>query len=80
MWHSKQDLPYKPQFGTTKSDNFVFCLKFLAILSLAPVAELLSLSLFIYYFMFPNTEKQVESNIYSKSAPNISFLSSLNIT
>ena len=79
MWQSKEDLPYKLQFGTTKSDNFVFCLKFLAILSLAPVAELLSLSLFIYYFMFPNTEKQVECNIYSESASNI-FLSSSNTT
>ena len=49
-------------------------LKFLAILCLAPLAELLSLSLFIFYFMFPNTEKQVEWNIYSKSAPNIFFL------
>ena len=74
MWQSKQDLPYKLQFGTTKSENFVCCLKFLGILCLAPLAELLSLSLFIYYFMFPNTEKQVECNIYSKSASKM-FLS-----
>ena len=79
MWQSQQDLPCKLQFGTTKFDNFVCCLKFLGILCLAPLAELLSLSLFIYYFMFPNTEKQVECNIYSESGSNI-FLSSSNIT
>ena len=59
LWQSKQDLPFKLQFGNTKSENFVFCLKFLSVLCLAPLAELLSLSLFIYYFKFPNTEKQV---------------------
>ena len=64
IWQCKQDLPFKLQFGKTKSENFVFCLKFLAIFCLAPLAEQLSLSLFIYYFMFPNTEKQVEWNIY----------------
>ena len=60
LWQAKQDLPFKLQLGTTKSENFVCCLKFLGLLCLAPLAEQLSLSLFIYYFMFPNTEKQVE--------------------
>ena len=60
IWQTKKDLPFKLQFGKTKSENFVFCLKFLAMLCLAPLAEQLALSLFIYYFKFPNTEKQVE--------------------
>ena len=57
IWQSKQDLPFRPQFGKN-------CLKFLAIFCLAPLAEQLALSLFIYYFKFPNTEKQVESSMY----------------
>ena len=60
IWQSKQDLPFKLQLGKSKLENFVFCLKFLAMLCLAPLAEQLALSLFIYYFKFPNTEKQVE--------------------
>ena len=59
LWQSKQDLPFKLQFGKTKSENIVCCLKFLAVLCLAPLAELLSLSLFIYCFTFPNNENQV---------------------
>ena len=60
IWQSKQDLPFRPQFGKTKFENLIFCLKFLAIFCLAPLAEQLALSLFIYYFKFPNTEKEVE--------------------
>ena len=60
IWKCQQDLPFKLQFGKTKFENLVFCLKFLAIFCLAPLAEQLALSLFIYYFKFPNTEKQVE--------------------
>ena len=60
IWQSKQDLPFKLQPGKTKLENFVWCLQFLAMFCLAPLAELLALSLFIYYFNFPDTEKQVE--------------------
>ena len=81
IWQCKQDLPFKLQFGKTKSENFVCCLKFLAIFCLAPLGELLTLSLFIYYFMFPNTEKQVQWNItVSQHQTFLFFLSSLNIT
>ena len=76
MWQSKEDLPCKLQFGTTKSENFVFCLKFLAIFFLAPLAEQLALSLFIYYFKFPNTEKQVKWSIYLQQISIKLFFSS----
>ena len=59
IWQSKQDLPFKLQFGNKISQIFSFFLKLLALLCLAPLAELLSLSLFIYYFKFPDSDNQV---------------------
>ena len=74
MFQSTLDLPFKLKTGKTKYENFLRFLKILAMFCLAPIAELISLSLFIYYFKFPNSEKQVEWNINRKSSPIIFVL------
>ena len=58
IWQSKQGFPFNVEFGKTKYENFLCCLKILAIFLLAPVAEHLALTIFIYYYKFPHTEKQ----------------------
>ena len=64
IWKSKQDLPFKLLFGNKVSEILYCFLKIFALFCLAPLAELLSLSLFIYYFKFPDTEQQVLCNCH----------------
>ena len=52
IWGSKRDLPFKLQFGNKISQIFYCILKLLTILCLAPLVELLSLGLFIFYVKF----------------------------
>ena len=63
IWRTTEDLPFKLEFGNTKREHFTAILKFLGIFSLAPIAELIFLCLFIYSFKFSNLKKQVKYKI-----------------
>ena len=59
IWRTTEDLPFKLTFGNTKCEHFTAFLKLPAVFSLAPIADLIHLCLFIYSFKFSNIEKQV---------------------
>ena len=60
IWRTTEDLPFKLEFGNNKYQHFTAFLKLLVIFTLAPIAVLIFLCLFIYSFKFSNIEKQVK--------------------
>ena len=60
IWRTTEDLPFQLKFGNTKCERFIALIKLLGIFTLAPIAELIFLSLFICCFKFSSIEKQVK--------------------